>query len=273
MPRGIGENAREAGGRGARQSDADPRLDDRVTALASACRRIDLDPVQRVRDGFDQPARRVGRQLRVGIERDDVGNRQRQVAGVRDMLLCCPFAAQERVQLFQFSAFAFAADPALLAFGPHARPVKQQEAVALDTGAERIPRVQIGDPVAGGLQQFRVVGCRRFRRIREIGKEAVENVVVAVAEKSNLQLFDFSPYRLPAGQHHRNHHQRGVRRRECRSKIQFGQRLGGQQRNHQRVDDLNAQFAEREYRERRQRDQESRSVRLPLPAPEARTAP
>ena len=90
--------------------------------------RIDLHPVQRMRDGFDQPPRRVRRQLRVGIERDDVRNRQRQVAGDQDLFVA--LAAQKRVQFFQFSALALAADPALLAFRPDPRPVKQQEAVA-----------------------------------------------------------------------------------------------------------------------------------------------
>ena len=242
---GIGENPREAGSRSAGQSDADPRLNDGLPFLANVCYRVGLDPVQRVRDSFDEPARRIGRQLRVGIERDDVSNRQRQMTHVENP---AAFTTQKRIQLLQFSAFALAADPALLALGPNARPVKQHEAVAPMHRAFKpaIPSRAVCSSSASN-------GCRRFRSVGEIGKKTVENVVVAVAQKSDFQFFDFSPYRFPPGQHHRNHYQGGVLRGDARSKIQFWQRIGGQQRNHtKRVDDLNRQFTEREYRERAQ---------------------
>ena len=104
-------------------------------------------------------------------------------------------------------------------------------------------------------------GSRLLRRIREIGKKAVEDIFVPVAEKADLQLLDFRPHRLAAGQHHRNHHQRRVRSRNAVAKIHFRQRLGGQQRDHQRVDDLNRKFAQREHRQSRQRQRGWQSIR------------
>ena len=80
---GIGENAGETRRRRARQSDADPRLNYRVTTFAHFRRRVDLDPVQRMRNRFDQPSRRFNRKLRIGVERDHERDRQRECPSTR----------------------------------------------------------------------------------------------------------------------------------------------------------------------------------------------
>ncbi len=82
---GVGENAREARRRGAGQSDADARLNDGEAALARARHGIDLHAVQRMRDGLHQPPRGGDRQLRVGIQRDHVADRERQACRQRDL--------------------------------------------------------------------------------------------------------------------------------------------------------------------------------------------
>ena len=69
---GIGEDSGEARGRGAGQSDADARLNNGVALTANAGGGVDFDFVEWMGDGLDQQAAGVGRQLRVGIERDDV---------------------------------------------------------------------------------------------------------------------------------------------------------------------------------------------------------
>ena len=141
--------------------------------------------------------------------------------------------------------------------------MKQQEAVARRVG-DTVTRVQTGDSVARRLQQFRVVRQPTARgAVREIGKKTVEDIVVAVAEKADFQFLDFRPYRFAAGQHHRNHHQRGVRGGMPVRKSSLGSGSAGSSEIDQRVDDLNRQFAQREYRERRSGRRGSRSDSTP----------
>ena len=102
--------------------------------------------------------RRAGsrRQLRIGVERDHVANRQRQRSCMED--LCRAFTAQERVEIFDLSSLTFPADPTLLTFRPDAAPVEEQETSA------RVACVEFGDSVARRLQQFGIAWRRRPTR-------------------------------------------------------------------------------------------------------------
>ena len=221
--------------------DADARLNDRETSPPGLRSGIDDHLIQRMRDGLHHSARGPRRQLRVGIERDHVANRQRQRSRMED--LCRAFTAQERVQLFDLAALTFAADPTLLALGPDPAPVKQQEASA------RVARVQLGDSVVRRLQQFGIARRGRFGGIGEIGKQAEEEICFLIGKKTDFQLLDLPSHYLHARQHHRHHHQRGVLRRNAVSEVHFRQWLRRQQRNDQRVNDLDGQFAQREQRQ------------------------
>ena len=159
-----------------------------------------------MRDRFDQPPRRVRRQLRVGIERDDVGRSAAASARCRERwFLSC--ARQQAVRTSaQRNAFSSSSLPRLrsrpiqllLALGPHPLPVKEQETIAPFACRGRIGsrgyaysdrrsrRARVCSSSASS-------GADLFGRIREIGKQAVENVVIPIAEISELRASRFPP--------------------------------------------------------------------------------
>ena len=165
---GVGEDAREVGGCRAGQRDADARLDDGEAAGANARDGIEDHAIERVGDGFNHAAGGVGRELGVGVERDDVGDGARQFAYAQDGGIT--FTAEECVEIFELAALAFAADPAALAFGPHAGAVKQKKAVAGIAG------VELFDALASGGENFGVAEGVDILGIGEVREQAVENV-------------------------------------------------------------------------------------------------
>ena len=75
MPLGAGEDALEQRAFAAdRQRRRDARLQHAVALDDAAGAAIEARPVERMRHRADQPARGVARQLRVGVERDDVAH-------------------------------------------------------------------------------------------------------------------------------------------------------------------------------------------------------
>ena len=70
----AGEDTRKQRARGARQRDADARLQNRVAFRDAPLLFVVARAIERVRDRADETTRHIARQLRVGIERDDVAN-------------------------------------------------------------------------------------------------------------------------------------------------------------------------------------------------------
>jgi len=114
------------------QRRRDARLQHRMAFHDPAGDCVEAGPVERMRHLPDQPADRVTRQLRVGVERDDVadirghGGRlpvEAQERGVGR-------AAQELVQFVKLAALALPAHPSPLACVPNPPAVEQQEALA-----------------------------------------------------------------------------------------------------------------------------------------------
>src|SRR5687768_2746020 len=98
---------------------------------------VEARPIERVTHLADQPANRVARKSRVGVERDDVANINEQdirQLGGRDEG-CVGRTAQEPVQLVQLTALALPADPATLAFVPHSAAMQQQKAITVGRAA------------------------------------------------------------------------------------------------------------------------------------------
>ena len=80
---------REQRSGGARERDADPRLQDAVALGDAARSRIEGRAVQRMRDDADQLPRRIARQARVAVERDAVAHlrQDREIADVTAKLV------------------------------------------------------------------------------------------------------------------------------------------------------------------------------------------
>ena len=155
---------------------------------------IEHHAIERMRHGFDHAARGGGRELRVGVQGDYVRNGAREFAYAQNGGVA--FTAEERVEIFQFAALAFAADPAVFAFRPHAGAVKQQEAIAGIAG------VELFDAVAGGGENFGVAEGVDFERVSEVRKQAEENVGFGIRKKADFQLFYFLAHDVRARQHH-----------------------------------------------------------------------
>src|SRR6185312_12848960 len=122
-------------------------------------------------------------------------------------------------------------------------------------GAWRIALVKLGDSLSRGLQQVGIGGVGGLRRVGEIRKKTVENIRVPVGEKTNFQFLELCPNHFVTAEHHRHHDESRVLWWNAVTKIELGQRVGGQERNYECIHDLNAKLAEGEDCKRRQRDQ------------------
>src|SRR4249919_197758 len=83
-----------------------------------------------MREGFDHSSGGVAQQLGIGIERDDKTNalELRTIARMKKSFqLGRGFADKKLIELLNFAALAFPADPALLALAPHAGSMKKKE--------------------------------------------------------------------------------------------------------------------------------------------------
>ena len=80
----------------------------------------------------DQTCRRVARQPRIGVQRDDKANVLRQRVGAAIAGIEC--ATQQAVQLGQLAALAFPAHPDAFGRGPPAVAVQVQKARTGGTG-------------------------------------------------------------------------------------------------------------------------------------------
>ena len=96
---------------GTGQVDADPRLQDRIAIDDPAAVRIEDRPIERMGQRAHQLPRGVARQVRVGIERDDITHAG-QDRGLADHLRETALrAAERRIQIGQLAAFALVTHP------------------------------------------------------------------------------------------------------------------------------------------------------------------
>jgi hypothetical protein len=119
--------------------------------------------------------------------------------------------------------------------------VKEQEA---PTG---VSPLQVADAIARHAQQ-RIVGRRGgCFRIGEVSEEAEPEIRLLVAEKAHLQLLGLAPDNLFIDQHHGNDNQRGMVRRDAILEIHPGEFVGRQEGDHQSIDHLKGQIAQRKH--------------------------
>ena len=125
--------------------------------------------------------------------------------------------------------------------------------------------VQVVDAVPRHAQQGVVGSTRWCLRIQEICEESEPEIRFLVAEKTHLQFLDLAPHHVFAREQHRNHNQRGVLRRYTFLEIHSGQLVRRQQRDHQRINHLNSQLAQRKGRQCAQHNAFRRQPHAGLP--------
>src|SRR5688572_24141702 len=133
-----------------------------------------------MRNRFNQPQGRAGRQLRVGIEGDRVPDTILQPAFMKDV---SHSFRKERVQIFQFPALPLSSNPALLRRRPGPGAMKQNETFAV------LP-VELRDAVTGLRQNFGVNRAYTVIRVDKIREQGKREMVLPVRKKANLELLD-----------------------------------------------------------------------------------
>ena len=183
-----------------RQRRRHPRLQDGIALHDPTAGIVEARPIERVCHLADQPADRVTRQLRVGIESDDVADIGGDVGGgavdIDECRVPCP--AQQSVQLVQLAAFTLPADPLPLSLVPDAATMQQEEARA--TLCAGIAPVEVGDAGGGCRQQGRIARGLLGRSVGPIGQEGEMKVAVGAGEVMNFQPLDLLGDRLGGGQ-------------------------------------------------------------------------
>ena len=180
------------------QTDTDARLQDAVAlghdrAVIAAA---EARPVQRVRHRRDELRGGVARQLRVGVQRDDVANTGQRAGvahDVRESLARARLrlAAQQRIQVGELAALALMAHPYPLARIPAARSMEQEEGVArVAVGRRAIARVERGNLRAGRRHQHLVAWQMLAGGIVEVGQQTIVQVGVAIGQEAHLQRLD-----------------------------------------------------------------------------------
>src|SRR6185503_21169193 len=106
--------------------------------------RVEVRPIQRMLDDSDQPARRLAREARVRVERDDVANRFED-RGIADHdAERRRSTAEQPVELLDLPPLPFPANPGAFPFVPGARAMEEVEAAALPVSMARVQRLDSG---------------------------------------------------------------------------------------------------------------------------------
>jgi hypothetical protein len=164
-----------------------------------------------MRQGRRELSRRIARQLRVGIERDNVFHARESCRIAHDEGEAIGCAAQERVQVCQLAALSLAAHPRALRRIPAARAMEEEERVA---ALARVPRIEVLDAAACERHQRGILRERFLTRVLEIGEQPQVQVHVAVAEESNLERLDERIDAFAIREHRRHRHQGARQRRD-----------------------------------------------------------
>ncbi len=150
-------------------------------------------------------ARRVARQLRVGVQRNDVLHalqHRRLARDARERVGAA--AAQHRVQVGELAALSLVAHPAALAGIPAPRAMEEEEALGAAVLA-----VECLDAAPGGGGERRVAGQRLRLRVLEIREQREVQALVAVGEEAHLERLE-EPGDVRLAREHRRHHDQGA---------------------------------------------------------------
>jgi ABC-type uncharacterized transport system substrate-binding protein len=136
-------------------------------------------------DVADQRPRRVPGQLRIGIQGNDIFDRDED-GRVADPLgkRRSTIASQQRIELFQFAALALIAHPHAFIRVPYPRPVKQ---IKNARSVIPISRVKSFDGRTGKREQVLVARLRLLGRVVKIRQQGKKQVGVPIAEIAYFQ--------------------------------------------------------------------------------------
>ena len=157
----------------------------------------------------DQLSRGIARELRIGVERDDVADRG-QNRGIADDVrkrIDRP-ASKVGVQLLELAALPFVSHEETFVGIPGAPPV-EQEKHRPQTPA--VLGIQRPDPRADQRQQHIVAGHRAARCVVEVRQEREEQVRISIPEITDLQRLQHRGDAGRISQQRRDHDQGAVR--------------------------------------------------------------
>ncbi len=239
-------------GVGGDERRGDARLQDRVAARDALQPRVEERPVERMTHLADETQRRVARQSRVGIERDDVADPVGH-AVVRREERRVGRAAQQPVQLVQLAALAFAAHPRALRAIEHASPVQRREARSARPGG--VARVQVRDRRVDDGQQRQVVVAVLAIAVGPVGHDREVELARRARQVMHLERRDLLADLVGRRQQRRHRDQRprvGVGAAREVERRQGDRRDGARHRD---ADDRRRRLAERNEREQREHRQ------------------
>ncbi len=249
-----------------RQAGADARLQDAVALghhVGAARVGGEARPVERVRHRRHELRRGVARQLRVGVERDDVAH-VAEHAGVADDVreaLARPgagAAAQQRVEVAELAALPLLAHPHPVDGVPAPRPVEQEEGrsglvVAVVVALRRVLRVERRDARGGVRHQFVVARHVLGGRVAEVGQQAEVQVRVAVGEEAHLERLDQLVDAGDAADERRHHDQRARAAGDAERVVHARQHARHDEQRRRPVDEAERELAGGQQQQQRER--------------------
>ncbi len=191
------EDVGERGDGGANGRHVDARLEDRVAGGHATRARLELGPVERMREGRDEAAGRAAGKLGVRVQRDHEPGRRKEariahVPGKAGLLI----AGEQAVEFGKLPALAFPAHPATLAGVPQSPTMQQVKRTAV---ASPVPRIQRADALLDPPQQIDVTRHRFLGGVGEGDQQREMEVGVGAGEPVNLEpRHDAARRRLPA---------------------------------------------------------------------------
>ena len=212
-----------------------------------------------MRDGAHEPARAVGRQLRVGVERDDIPA-ARDHADVADLHVKrrVVVAEHQTVELLDLSPLAFPSHPS------PGRRIQPPRAMQEQKAAGAVPLVQRVDAARRLLDDRRVVHGGLGVGIGEVAENRVVNVRVRVAQVAQFELRQQVGHLVGRADQDRNDHDRAVVVGHAAAIVEFRQRSRRHKRGDEPVDQVDGQLAERQ--DDGQRHQQQHRDRRPVAA-------
>ena len=219
-----------------RQRHGNARLHDAIARDHPPQGDIEARAVQRVRHLADHLLRRAKRQLRIGIEGDDIanarGHHRRSAIRILERGVGC--AAQQSVELVQLAALALPAHPA--AFSRIELPAAVKKHEARRTTLEGVARIKGIYGGTGTLEPLILAGKGFAVGIGKIGQQCIKNRILACRQVMDLKVADRLANPHIGAQQHRNDHQRPQLRADATLKRQRGDDSGRQQRCHHAID-------------------------------------